>query len=124
MRLTENKGVPVVYDSVGKDSFERSLRCLKPRGILASFGTASGPVPPLDVFDLNRLGSLYVTSPAFVTHTRERSELLKRAADLFGAIESGILKVPEPKTYPLAEAARAHGDLQARRTSGVSILVP
>ena len=124
LRLTEGKGVPVVYDSVGKDTFERSLRCLMPRGILASFGTASGPAPPLDVFDLNRLGSLYVTSPAFVTHTRERSELLRRAADLFGAIESGIIKVPEPKAYPLAEAARAHADLQARRTSGVSILVP
>lgn len=122
-RLTGGKGVPVVYDSVGKDTFERSLRCLAPRGILASFGTASGPVPPLDVFELNRLGSLYVTSPAFLTHTRDRTEMLRRAADLFGAIECGILKVPEPKTYPLAEAARAHADLQARRTSGVSILV-
>ncbi len=113
----------MVYDSVGKDTFERSLRCLAPRGILASFGTASGAVPPLDVFELNRLGSLYVTSPAFLTHTRDRTEMLRRAADLFGAIECGILKVPEPKTYPLADAARAHGDLQARRTSGVSILV-
>ncbi|MBI3517642.1 MAG: quinone oxidoreductase, partial [Proteobacteria bacterium] len=124
MRLTDGKGVPVVYDSVGRDTFEGSLRCLRPRGTLVTFGTASGPIPPLDLFRLNTLGSLYLTSPAFVTHTRERTELLGRARQLFGAIERGILKVEIARTYPLAEAARAQEDLRARRTSGISILLP
>jgi NADPH:quinone reductase len=123
-RLTGGKGVPVVYDAVGKDTFEGSLRCLAPRGLLVSFGTPSGAIPPLDVFRLNTLGSLYVTSPAFVTHTTERSELLSRADDLFAALESGILQLPPIGTYPLADAARAHADLQGRRTTGSSILVP
>lgn len=123
-RLTQGDGVAAVFDSVGKDTFEQSLRCLAPRGLLVSFGTASGPIAPLDVFELNRLGSLYVTSPAFVTHTHDRSELLWRADALFGAIAAGVVKVKLNRTYPLAEAARAHEDLQARRTSGVSILVP
>ncbi len=122
--FTSGKGVPVVYDAVGKDTFEGSLRCLAPRGLLVSFGTPSGAIPPLDVFRLNTLGSLYVTSPAFVTHTTDREELLSRAANLFAAIESGILKLPTIRTYPLAEAARAHADLQGRRTTGSNILLP
>jgi NADPH2:quinone reductase len=122
--LTGGKGVPVVYDSVGRDTFEGSLRCLAPRGLLASFGTASGPIPPLDLFRLNTMGSLYVTSPAFVTHTSARPELLKRARDLFDAIASGIVKMSVSNRYKLAEAARAQEDLRARRTTGVSILVP
>ena len=122
--LTGGKGVPVVYDAVGKDTFEGSLRSLAPRGLLASFGTPSGAIPPLDVFRLNTLGSLYVTSPAFVTHTTNRQELLSRAADLFSAIGAGILKLPPIRAYPLAEAARAHADLQGRRTTGSNILVP
>jgi NADPH:quinone reductase len=124
MRSTGGKGVPVVYDSVGRDTFDNSLRCLAPRGLLVSFGTASGAIPPLDLFRLNTMGSLYVTSPAFVTHTKERSELLERSKHLFGAIDAGILKVSINQTYPLAEAARAHADLQGRRTSGATILVP
>jgi len=124
MKTTGGKGVPVVYDSVGRDTFDDSLRCLAPRGLLVSFGTASGAIPPLDLFRLNTMGSLYVTSPAFVTHTKERSELLERAKHLFGAIDAGILKVSINQTYPLAEAARAHADLQGRRTSGATILVP
>jgi NADPH2:quinone reductase len=124
MRLTGSQGVPVVYDSVGRDTFEKSLRCLAPRGLLASFGTASGPIPPFDVFELNRRGSLYLTSPAFVSHTTERSELLWRAGELFAALEAGIVKLEVGRRYPLAEAVRAHEDLQGRRTSGVSILVP
>jgi len=123
-RLTQGAGVAAVFDSVGKDTFEKSLRCLAPRGLLVSFGTASGPIAPFDVFELNRLDSLYVTSPAFVTHTRDRGELLRRADALFGAIASGIVKIEVGRTYPLAEAARAHEDLQARRTAGVNILVP
>lgn len=123
-RLTQGAGVAVVFDSVGKDTFEKSLRCLAPRGLLVSFGTASGPIAPFDVFELNRLDSLYVTSPAFVTHTRDRSELRRRADALFDVVASGIVKVGVERSYPLAEAARAHEDLQARRTSGISILTP
>jgi NADPH2:quinone reductase len=122
--LTAGKGVPVVYDAVGQDTFEGSLRCLAPRGLLASFGTASGPIPPLDLFRLNTMGSLYVTSPAFVTHTTERSELLKRARDLFAAIDSGIVKMTINNRYKLADAARAQEDLRGRRTTGVSVLIP
>jgi len=123
-RLTQGNGVAAVFDSVGKDTFEKSLRCLAPRGLLVSFGTASGPIAPFDIFELNRLDSLYVTSPAFVTHTRDRSELLRRADALFGAIAAGVLKIKVGRTYPLAAAAQAHEDLQARRTTGRSILVP
>jgi NADPH:quinone reductase len=123
-RLTQGKGVAAVLDSVGKDTFEKSLRCLSPRGLLVSFGTASGPIPPFDIFELNRLDSLYVTSPAFVTHTRERKELLRRADAVFSAVAAGIVQAKVDRTYPLAEAAQAHADLQARRTSGVSILLP
>jgi NADPH:quinone reductase len=123
-RLTQGAGVAVVFDSVGGDTFEKSLRCLAPRGLLVSFGTASGPIAPFDVFELNRLDSLYVTSPAFVTHTRDRSELLRRADALFDVVASGIVKISVERTYPLAEAARAHEDLQARRTTGISILIP
>lgn len=123
-RLTQGKGVAAVFDSVGKDTFEKSLRCLAPRGLLVSFGTASGPIAPFDIFELNRLDSLYVTSPAFVTHTRGRSELLRRADALFGAIAAGVVKIKVGRTYPLADAAQAHEDLQARRTTGLSILVP
>jgi NADPH2:quinone reductase len=122
--FTGGKGVPVVYDSVGKDTIEASLQCLAPCGLLVSFGTASGAIPPLDLFRLNTLGSLYVTSPAFVTHTSDRGELLARAAALFDAIERGILKLEIRKRYPLRDAARAHEDLQSRRTIGANILVP
>ncbi|MFI4988345.1 MAG: quinone oxidoreductase family protein, partial [Alphaproteobacteria bacterium] len=122
--LTGGRGVPVVYDSVGKDSFEKSLACLAPRGLLVSFGTASGAIPAFDLFRLNGLGSLYVTSPAFVTHTTERGELLARAKALFAALSAGILKVEVGRAYPLAEARRAHADLEARRTIGSNILLP
>ncbi|MGO8868940.1 MAG: quinone oxidoreductase family protein [Alphaproteobacteria bacterium] len=124
VELTHGKGVPVVYDSVGRDSFERSLSCLAPRGLLVSFGTASGPIPPFDLFRLNRLGSLYVTSPAFVTHTSERGELIERARRLFGALAAGILRVEIGRAYPLSEAVRAHAELEARRTTGSNILLP
>jgi NADPH2:quinone reductase len=123
-RLTQGRGVAAVFDSVGRDTFERSLRCLVPGGLMVSFGTASGPIAPFDIFELNRLGSLYLTSPAFATHTQDRSELVRRAEALFDAILSGIVKVEVCGTYRLTEAARAHEDLQGRRTSGASILVP
>jgi NADPH2:quinone reductase len=122
--LTGGEGVPVVYDSVGRDTFEASLLCLRPRGTLVSFGTASGPIPPFDLFRLNTLGSLYVTSPAYVTHTAARPELLQRAQDFFTAMAAGKLRVAIGRVYDLADAAQAHQDLQARRTTGASILRP
>jgi NADPH2:quinone reductase len=114
----------VVYDAVGKDTFEGSLQCLAPRGLLASFGTASGPIPPFDLFRLNTLGSLFVTSGAFVVHATERTELLGRARALFAAIDAGLIKVEVARRYPLADAAQAQEDLRARRTSGTNVLVP
>jgi NADPH2:quinone reductase len=123
-RETRGRGVPVVYDGVGKDTFEGSLQCLAPRGLLVTYGTPSGPIPPFDLFRLNTLGSLYVTSPAFVTHTTERRELLQRSAQLFAALADGTLSVAVGHSWPLAEAARAQAALQARETSGPGILVP
>ncbi len=122
--LTRGAGVAVVFDSVGKDTFEKSLRCLAPRGLLVSFGTASGLISPFDIFELNRLDSLYITSPAFVTHTRDRGELLRRAEALFRVISEGVVRAKVGRAYPLAEAVRAHEDLQARRTTGFNILIP
>jgi NADPH2:quinone reductase len=123
-RETGGRGVAVVYDGVGKDTFEGSLQCLAPRGLLATYGTPSGPIPPFDLFRLNTLGSLYVTSPAFVTHTTDRGELLHRAAQLFAALKDGTLTVAVGHSWPLAEAARAQAALQARETRGPGILVP
>jgi len=122
--LTDGRGVAVAYDAVGPATFDGSLRCLARRGLLVSFGTASGPLPPLDLFRLNAMGSLYVTSPGFADHTTDRGELLARAADLFAAIADGTLRIPIGTTYALADVARAHEDLQARRTIGASILLP
>jgi NADPH:quinone reductase len=123
-RLTAGAGVPVVYDSVGRDTFEGSLRCLATRGTLVTFGTASGPVPPLDLFRLNEMGSLYVTSPGYLTHTAGREQFLWRAGDVFTALQRGILRVEIGQTYALAHAAQAHRDLQDRKTVGASILRP
>jgi NADPH2:quinone reductase len=123
-RLTGGAGVPVVFDSVGRDTFEGSLHCLAPSGTLVTFGTASGPIPPLDLFRLNELGSLYVTSPGYVLHTAGREQFLWRAGDVFTALQNGILRVDIGQTYALADAAQAHRDLQARKTVGASILRP
>ncbi len=122
--ITGGRGVPVVYDSVGQDTFEGSLRCLSRRGLLVSFGTASGPIPPFDLFRLNQLGSLYVTSPAYVTHTERRDELLERAAAVFAAVAAGTLRLAAPRIYALADAALAHRDMQGRARTGVAILRP
>lgn len=122
--MTDGRGVPVVYDAVGPATFELSLRCLRPRGLLVSFGTASGPLQPLEVFRLNRLGSLYLTSPGFADHTGDRDEYLKRGSDLFAAIEDSTIKVPVGQTFPLAAAADAHVALQSRSTTGASVLLP
>ena len=122
--LTDGAGVPVVYDAVGASTFDNSLACLRERGMLVSFGTASGPIPPFDLFRLNRLGSLYVTSASVFTFTRDRVEYLERTAELFEMLRTGALKVAVNHRYPLAEAAQAHRDLKARRTTGCIILLP
>ena len=122
--ITAGRGVAVGGDSVGQDTFSFSLACLSRRGLLVSFGTASGPIPPFDLFELNRKGSLYVTSPAYVTHVEDRAELLSRAADVFAAVAAGTLRMAPPRVYPLADAAQAHRDLQGRSVTGVAILRP
>jgi NADPH2:quinone reductase len=122
--ITNGEGVPVVYDSVGKDTFESSLKCLRPYGLLASFGNASGPVPPVDLGILSQLGSLYVTRPSLVTHTAKPADLAEMAAELFEAVTSGKVRIDIHQRYPLKDAAQAHRDLEARRTTGSSILLP
>lgn len=122
--LTAGEGVPVVYDSVGKDTFALSLDCLRPRGLMVSFGSASGKVPPFDIFTLNSKGSLSLTSAAFAWFVRGRGELLMRAADVLDVVLKGAVKVHVGATWPLAEAAQAHRALEARRTLGATVLIP
>jgi len=122
--ITGGAGVPAVFDSVGRSTFEGSLRCIADRGLLVSFGTASGAIPPLDLFRLNQMGSLFVTSPAFVTHTKGREQLLSRAAAVFAAVASGTLRLDPPRVYPLEQAAAAHRDMQDRSVLGVAVLRP
>ena len=123
-RLTDGKGVRVVYDSVGRDTFEKSLDCLAPRGLLALFGQSSGAVPPFDPQVLAAKGSLFFTRPTLGHYIATREELLTRANDVFAWIADGSLKVRIGATFPLAEAARAHTELQARRTTGKVLLLP
>jgi NADPH2:quinone reductase len=120
--LTGGEGLPVVYDSVGKDTIDGSLSCLRPCGLLASFGTASGPIPPFDLFRLNRMGSLFVTSASLYTYTAKPEVLRHSAAELFGVMRSGKVKVELHKTFPLAQAAEAHRLLQGRQTTGSMVL--
>jgi NADPH2:quinone reductase len=122
--ITEGKGVSVVYDSVGNDTFLRSLDCLKPRGMMVSFGQSSGMVPPLDVTMLSAKGSLYLTRPTLMTYTASREDLLASASALFDVVRRGAVKVEIRQTYPLRDAARAHADLEARKTSGSTVLIP
>jgi NADPH2:quinone reductase len=117
-------GVDVVYDSVGKDTWERSLSLLKPRGLLVLFGNASGPVPAIEPAKLMLGGSLYLTRPTLGDYTRTREEVLGRARDLFSMIEAGTLKASIGATYPLADAAQAQRDLEARKTTGKLLLIP
>jgi NADPH2:quinone reductase len=123
-RLTGGVGVSVVYDGVGKDTFDASLASLRRRGVLVVFGASSGPVPPFDLQRLNSGGSLFVTRPTLAHFTAEREELLARAGSVFDAITSGTLDFRIGGRYPLAEAARAHDDLQSRRTTGKLLLIP
>lgn len=123
-RLTENRGVEVVYDSVGRDTFEKSLNCLRPRGIMVLYGQASGPVPPLDPQILNAKGSLYLTRPSLGHYAASRDELLQRAADLFQWMQSGDLSVRVDTTFALTDAANAHRYIEARQTRGKVLLIP
>ena len=122
--LSGGAGLSVVYDGVGASTFETSLKCLRRRGLVVSYGSAGGVIPPFDLFRLNRMGSLYVTSAGLADYTHDRAELLERAEDLFSVVKSGAVRITINQRYPLAEAARAHRDLEARRTSGSSILIP
>jgi len=123
-RITGGEGVDVVYDSVGKDTFDKSLDCLKTRGYMVLFGGSSGQVPPFDLQTLNRKGGLYVTRPALAQYTRTREELLWRAESLFSWIGQGNLDVRIGGSYALEDAAQAHQDLEGRRTTGKLILIP
>jgi len=122
--LTEGKGVHVVYDGVGKDTFDKDLNVLRPRGYLVLFGGASGAVPPFELIKLSQKGSLYVTRPTLAHYTATRDELEWRAHDVMQMIVRGDLKLRIHKTYPLAEAQQAHRDLEGRKTAGKLLLKP
>jgi NADPH2:quinone reductase len=122
--ITKGKKVPVVYDSVGKSTWEGSLDCLQPRGLMVSFGNASGPVPPVNLGILPAKGSLYVTRPTLNTYVAARAELVKRSRDLFNVVKSGKVKIATTARHPLAEAANAHRDLEGRKTTGSVVLIP
>jgi NADPH2:quinone reductase len=124
MRLTDGRGVEVVYDSVGKTTFDKSLNCLKPRGYLVLCGQSSGAVPPLDPQILNSKGSLFLTRPTLAHYIAERAELLERSGDLFEWIAGSELTVRIDRTFPLALAAEAHRILEARKTHGKLLLIP
>jgi NADPH2:quinone reductase len=123
-RLTGGRGVQVVYDSVGKDTFEKSLNCLALRGTMVLYGQSSGPVPPQDPQILNRKGSLFLTRPTLVHHTHTREELLARATDVLSWVQSGVLRVRIDRRFPLAQAAEAHRYLQSRQATGKILLLP
>jgi NADPH2:quinone reductase len=123
-KITDGKGVDVVYDSVGQATFMKSLDCLRPMGMMVSFGQSSGLVPAFDPGLLSAKGSLFLTRPTLMTYTAERKALLEHARDLFEVVQSGAVKIEIQQSYPLSEAARAHQDLEARKTTGSTILLP
>jgi len=122
--ITGGEGVPVVYDGVGKDTFNGSLDSLRPMGTLVSYGNASGPVPPLDLIVLSQKGSLFVTRPTLMNYTAKRADLEVLGAELFDVVGSGKVRIEINQTYQLADAAQAHRDLEARQTTGSTILLP
>lgn len=122
--ITNGRGVPVVYDSVGRDTFARSLDCLAPFGLLVSFGQSSGAIPPFDIGQLAARGSLYLTRPTLHTYVAQRSDLLAASREMFDLVASGALRVEVRQTYALKDAAQAHRDLEARKTSGSTVLLP
>ncbi|KTT14492.1 quinone oxidoreductase [Pseudacidovorax intermedius] len=121
-QITGGQGVKVVYDSVGKDTFEGSLNCLRPFGLLASFGNGSGLVPPVNIGQLGAKGSLYITRPTLFTHIATRESTQAMADDLFGVVRSGAVKIPVEQRYRLADVQQAHRDLEARKTTGCTVL--
>jgi NADPH2:quinone reductase len=122
--ITRGKGVPVVYDGVGKDTFMGSLDCLSPLGMMVSFGNASGAVTQFNPGILAQKGSLFLTRPTLATYTATREDLVKAARELFSVVKSGKVKIAINQTYPLSEAAQAHRDLEARKTTGSTVLLP
>jgi len=123
-RLTHGAMVPVVYDAVGKDTFNASLDCLAPLGMMVNYGAASGPIPPFDLAILGTKGSLYITRPGLASYTSAPADLAAVSASLFAAVTSGAVKIRVNQTFPLAEAAAAHEALEARRTTGSTVLLP
>ena len=122
--ITRGAGVPVVYDSIGKNTLMGSLDCLRPRGLMVSFGQSSGSVPPLDISILSTKGSLYLTRPSLMHYTASRDDLLQSSSALFHVVLRGRVKIEIGQTYPLRDAAKAHGDLEARKTVGSTVLIP
>jgi NADPH2:quinone reductase len=122
--ITQGEGVPVVYDSIGKDTFNGSLDCLRPMGMMVTFGNASGPVPPVDTLELSKRGSLFLTRPTLFTYVAKRADLLATAQELFDVVISKKVKIEVNQTYALKDAAQAHIDLAARKTTGSTILLP
>ena len=123
-QITGGKGVKVVYDSIGKDTFERSLDCLRPFGLMASFGNASGPVPPFAISALGPKGSLYITRQTLFTHIATREATQAMADERVAVVTSGAVKIRIDQRYPLAEVAQAHRELEARKTTGSTVLLP
>jgi NADPH2:quinone reductase len=122
--LTGGKGVPVVYDGVGKDTFPASLDCLSPRGMFVSFGNASGAIAAFDILLLSQKGSLYATRPTLATYTANRAAMLAMCEDMFSLVLAGKLSNEPRQTYALKDAAQAHRDLQSRKTTGAIVLLP
>ncbi len=122
--ITGGKGLPVVYDAVGKSTWEGSLDCLRPRGLMVSFGNASGPVAPVNIGILQTKGSLYLTRPTLATHIASRADLVERSSALFEMVKSGKVKIETTGRYKLADAAQAHRDLEGRKTTGSVVLQP
>ena len=123
-RITGGAMVTVSYDSVGKDTFSASIDCLAPLGLMASYGSASGPVPPVDIAILGAKGSLFLTRPTLATYTAKRSDLEATAAELMDVVSKGIVKIQVNQTFPLADAAKAHIALESRKTTGSTVLLP
>ena len=122
--LTDGEGVDVVYDSIGKDTFPGSLDCLRPLGLWVSFGNASGAIEGFDIGLLAKKGSLFATRPTLFTYTAKREDLVDSANDLFDLVNRGIVKIAVNQTYPLRDAAQAHRDLEGRKTTGSTVMIP
>jgi NADPH2:quinone reductase len=122
LEITNGQKVPVVYDSVGVDTFAKSLDCLAPLGMMVLFGQASGPVPPFELGTLAAKGSLFITRPTLFSYTAKRDDLVTTAQELFEVVGTGVVKIAVNQTYPLAEAAQAQRDLEARKTTGSTVL--